>query len=480
VLRRGLRILLGLFFLSPFLIWLVRIENWNITGTDWIHPFWISFVQSFLSALGSVFVGGLIALGALSLKSTKAQKFVEYWLLIPNLIPQLFLILAILNAGSILVIHVQGLWIVVLAHILLNSGLVALAFLRVLAPRVSGYLDLAMIEGASRRMIWGEVILPSLKSEILFLFLFVFSVCLTSFSIPLVLGGVEATNLEIFIYNTLRMNGDWSRAILFAAVQMCCVFAIALFVPKPIWSLSFSPSRWSHLGFRWLLPITFLPSALLFVGWGIGIWQALPLLGNTIPFMGAGVAIANSFLVGLGAGFFTLFLCLWIAYVWPQKGLSYFMKGYLAPSSAITGFAFLLLPVSGGNWPLIKIVVALTLMSFPVLFRWIGQVALEELEHQIIIARSLGASWLQILFEVIWPQRGSEFLAMAGLCALWTSTDFALTSILAEGNTTWAIYIQDLIANYRLELATLFTVPLFLIGVLCYGFFVGAARYVTR
>jgi ABC-type Fe3+ transport system permease subunit len=320
-----------------------------------------------------------------------------------------------------------------------------------------------------------------LRSEILFLFLFVFSICLTSFSIPLVLGGAQATNLEIHIYNTLRIDGDWSRAVLYTVLQMTSLFAVAWFIPKPIWSMSFNPSRWSLLGVKRLLPLVLLPSGVLLIGWIVGIVQSLRSLAwSNFVWSGAGPAMLNTLIVALGSGWLTLFLCLWISYVWPHRSLSLFMKGYLAPSSVVTGFAFLLLPVEGGNWPVIKMIVALTMVSFPILFRWIGQAALESAEEQILVARSLGASWGQIVFEVIWPQRGHEFLRMAGLSALWASGDFALSSIIAESNHTWALYIDDLIGNYRLELATVYTVPLFLIGLLCYGLFIGVSRYVAR
>lgn len=475
------RIALGFFFLSPFLIWLIAIDRWSNTGSGWLVPFWLSIAQASVSAFGAVLLGGVMAIGALSIQSLKWQRRLEYWLLIPNLIPQLFLILAFLNIGSLFMIRVEGFAVVVLAHVLLNSGLVALALVRLLAPKVSGYLDVAMLGGASRSMIWLEVALPLLRSEILFLFLFVFSICLTSFSIPLVLGGSQATNLEIFIYNTLRMEGDWSRAVIFTVIQMTSLFLIAWFVPKPTWSMSFNPTRWSALGVKRLLPLVFLPSGLLLVGWLIGVVQSYRHLAwANVVWAGAGTAILNTFIVALGAGWLTLFLCLWLSYVWPHRSLSLFMKGYLAPSSVVTGFAFLLVPLDGGNWPVIKMIVALTMVSFPILFRWIGQAALESLEEQILIARSLGASWGQIVFEIVWAQRGHEFLRMAGLCALWASGDFALSSIIAESNHTWALFIDDLIGNYRLELATVYTVPLFLIGLMCYGLFIGASRYVTR
>jgi len=428
----------------------------------------------------SLLLGVVMAMGALTLRSPRAEKFLEFWLLVPNLIPQLFLILAVLNLSLWIPCFRPSFGAVVMTHAMLNSGLVALALLRLLSSKLSGFLDLAIVEGANRRMIWWEVILPALKSELLFLFLFVFSVCMTSFSIPLVLGGLRVSTFEVLIYQTLRTTSDWSKAIDYALIQILALSLFALLIPKPRWSWTGSTTQWQQLGLKRFLPFAFAPSAVLILGWGIGIAQAARHYVSEDLFFDPTVAALTTMIVALGTGFATLLLCLWISYVWPHPCLSRFMKSYLAPSSAITGFALLILPGQSGNWPLVKMIVALTLLSFPLLFRWMGQSALESLEEPIAVARTLGASWSQILFEIIWPQRAPIFFRMAGVSALWASGDFALSSIVAEGHRTWALWIDSLLNSYRLDLASLLTIPLFAMGLLCYGFFVGAGRYVAR
>src|SRR5690242_6651642 len=95
--RALLRLLLVAFLISPILIWLTLIQSWSAPGLEWLMPLARSFVQAGLSAALSLLLGGLMAMGALSLKNPKTEKFLEFWLLIPNLIPQLFLVLAVLN-----------------------------------------------------------------------------------------------------------------------------------------------------------------------------------------------------------------------------------------------------------------------------------------------------------------------------------------------------------------------------------------------
>jgi thiamine transport system permease protein len=478
--RSLLRITLVLFFVAPILIWLLMVPHWSWPGTDWLRPLFISLVQAGASAAASLVFGVLMTMGALAITKRRSDRLLEFWLLIPNLIPSLFLILAMLNLSLWIPFFRPSFLAVILAHVLLNSGLVALALLRLVGARLSGFIDLAIVEGARRRMIWLEVILPSLKRELMFLFLFVFSVCLTSFSIPLVLGGMSVSNFEILIYQTLRTNSDWSKVLDYALIQLAMLTFLAVLVPKPQWSIHNCGATWPALGLKRFLPLTLAPSLILLIGWGSGIVQSLRHYVYEDLFFDPGMAALTTLIVALGTGFMILILCLWISFVWPHPKLSIFMKSYLAPSSAITGFSFLLLPGQEGNWPLLKMIMALALVTFPLLFRWLGQSALESLEEQIAVARTLGASWSQILFEIIWPQRAATFLRMSGLGALWASGDFALTSIMAEGHRTWAIWIDSLLNSYRLDLASLLTIPLFAIGLICYGFFVGAARYVNR
>jgi thiamine transport system permease protein len=239
-------------------------------------------------------------------------------------------------------------------------------------------------------------------------------------------------------------------------------------------------TRWQVLGLKRFVPLALAPSAVLLLGWLIGVISSLHHYVSEGLFFDPMIAALNTLIVALGVGFLILWFCLWISYVWPNRKLAWFMKSYLTPSNAITGFALLLLPGQSGEWPLLKMIVALTLVSFPLLFRWLGQSALESLEEEIVVARTLGASWSQILFEIIWPQRGPVFFRMAALGSLWASGDFALSGIMAEGHNTWALWIDSLLNSYRLDLASLLTIPLFALGLFCYAFFVGASRYVNR
>jgi thiamine transport system permease protein len=174
-----------------------------------------------------------------------------------------------------------------------------------------------------------------------------------------------------------------------------------------------------------------------------------------------------------------LILFLLTAYVLPHDGWERFLNGYLAPSAAVTGFGLLLIPIEGVE--LVKLVVALTLISYPLLYRWIVHAALAEVQGQVITARTMGASWSQILFEIVWPQLAPALLRASGLAAVWACGDFALSGILLNGGSgTLPLLISDLISNYRIEVAAVLLLPLSLASIGLYVLFRGAARYVTN
>jgi thiamine transport system permease protein len=183
--------------------------------------------------------------------------------------------------------------------------------------------------------------------------------------------------------------------------------------------------------------------------------------------------------LGLSVGVLHLLLFLQTAYVSPHRGLNRFLNGYLAPSSAITGFAMLLLPGHGEIFYFFKLAVALTLISFPLLYRWIVHAALESVRSQILVARSLGAGWSKVLFDIVWPQIAPQVLRAAGLAALWGASDFAVSSIVMGDLNTLPLMMAELMGNYRFDTAQLLMFPLLLIGLGLYGLFTGALRYVV-
>lgn len=223
-----------------------------------------------------------------------------------------------------------------------------------------------------------------------------------------------------------------------------------------------------------------MPLLILIMGWGVGLlrsfsvaWPA-DLISNLWPTMLMTAAL------GLSVGLIHLVIFLLIALVGPSSRLNYFLNGYLAPSPVITGFAMLFVPGRDSAASFLKLVVALSLISLPLIYRWVVHATLSGLYQQMTVARLMGASWWVILLEIIWPQAASTILNACGVAAIWASGDFALSAILLGTNTTLPMMIDGLIGGYRLEIAQVLLLPLALVSGGLYMFFVGMGRYVSR
>ncbi len=477
--RAALRVSLGLLLLMPYLIWLLWIPVWSWPEiSEWLPYFTTALKQAALSAALALVCGFFLFLAAQGWTTVRARALSELALLLPNMVPPLFLVLSLLSWVTPWAAFPYGLGAVIFAHVLLNAGLVAVSLDRLLHSRAGLMAETAWVMGASRTRFWLQVAWPLLRLDVACIFLFVFSLCFTSFSIPLVLGGEHKTTLEVAIYDILRMEGRWDKAVILAALQSVMLFVMALVLPHAFFPAKPVRRALPFLALKGWRLIVFVPAAVILGGWLAGLTgTAKAALEPDLPWVDA---FLTTLALGLAAGLLHLILFLVTAYVLPHARLTRFLNGYLAPSSVITAFALLLLPGEGITIAFAKLVVALTLISFPLLYRWIVHSALAALGEQVSVARSLGADWRMILFEIVWPQVAGQVLRACGLAALWAAGDFAVSGVIAGDLNTVPLLMESLLGNYRIETAQLLMFPLLFAGLGLYGLFVGAARHVVR
>lgn len=477
--------LLVLFLLSPFLFLIWQFGQQDVLrGLDWRELRW-AFENSFWQAAGSATFSLLLGLwgatGLLRLSSWGRPHWravLEIFLLAPNFLPAIFTLLAVLNVVDPFPMGRPG---IILVHTVLNWGLVAVLLAGLLEKKVGPYAELAWIEGASRWRFLRVGVLPLLRKDLLLLWVFVFVICFGSFAVPLVVGGGRGTTLEVLIYEKIRLSTDWSQAVAVAALQTVFLFLLSWVATRGQAEPEVRPASlplfqsWSGL------LVILAGSAFLLLGYAQGFFEGLSQAGHFWELREEiWWAVLGSLSLSLGTGFLCLGLLALVARLEPSRGFEIFLRGYSAPSQALTGFAFLVLTPNEGLWPFVKIPVALALMSLPTLWRMGGESALEGLRRQRDVARTLGASENEIFRFITWPQIHGKILRLSGLATVWACGDFAFSRILAHRDLTIAMMTETLMGSYRLGLATLMSVLLAIVALVALALLWGVGRVLGR
>ncbi len=475
---RILKLAILLLLFLPFLLWWDGLKNIDqVFSEELASAILRTSLQAFVSAVLSLAFGLIGAMGLASISSRKFLRFSEILFLLPNFMPPLFLLVSVLSLWTHFLTFPYGFWGVVIFHALINMGLVSVFLYRSWSSRFGELMELSYVEACSRWRFLTKVIWPLGRSELSFLFLFVFSICFTSFAIPLIVGSGGGETLEVLIFEKLSLGRDLKGAFAIALVQSLFILLFSFLIRPSFTNLKSSQSSLPLLSWSFGFYPVALASVLSFAGLllfsleGFHQAQALNLFGSEFR-----QALLWSLAVGLGVGLLLLLLfALWLASGKLQIE-DRLLLGYVAPSAALVGFVILFLsPQASELGQYLKLIFGLGLILFPALFRLSGLRLLEDLQRQVQVAEVFGANSIFIFRQVIWPQVMGPVCRLAGLGAFWACGDFTYSAIVTESDFTLALQIKSLLSFYRLEAALLLIWPLFAVGVLCYSFFGGLA-----
>ena len=482
--RRYLKLSIILFLLGPYFLLLYHFGDMSFPSyEEFIWVFRNTLSQSIVSAFLSLVLGLFSSLGLIYLRQRFPSwgSWVEPLAVIPTTLPVLFIILSILNLIPNFPLGLTG---VVLVHSVMNVGLVAVIVVRLLKERAGGMAEMAWLEGASTWFFLSRGLRGYIGRDLFLVFFFVFSLCFSSFAVPLIVGGETGVTLEVLMYEKIRIYGDWSTAIGLALFQAFFVFLVS-FGANPSKAQNYALRRnLSVLQHKWSWGIPYLISFLVILGFFPGFFQGWgQVLQQEVIQQAAIKGFLGSLVVGFGTGFSLLALFFAIALVCPSRLLETFLRGFVVPSSVLTGFALLLInigPAESLSIHFIKIVSGLTLILLPILYRLRWQSVISQIRGQVQVARTLGASWLMILNDLIIPQTSRSAGFLAGFGAFWASGDFALSNIIADGDYTLALVVKSLISHYRLDMAVFLGWILLFLGLVLFLFFIGVGRVLSR
>jgi len=458
-------------FASPYVVSLLEITHIDINFEQIAKIYSSSLGQAFMSAVVTMLFGLYGALGLFWLKdkiSPARYAMFEFVILLPGLLPGLFVVVSFLN---VLPYFPFGFWGVVLLHACAEAGMAALILRRILHHRLSPYFDSAELMGCSRsyflRTCW-RLVAPAAVPVFFIFFLFF----LSSVSIPLILAGGKGASLEAAIYEKIVMAHDWNQALnlfLVQAVFMVIGFCLVDFFPSASWrDPQGSSARFLNAPLGWV--IVAAPAVVILISLITKIPSGVQGLVRQPEVMhGWRSYFAGSLITGFVSGGLVFAGLTLLSYFYPR--FKKFFSLLVTPSFVILAFAFVLLPGVSRTAMLWKIAAALAVGFLPTLLR-LGLVQkLDSLQEQMDSVAVLGARPLKIFVQGVFPQILPQLSLMSGLAAVWTMGDFAMSRVIAGGDITLAMWVQSLVDQYRWDMALVLSWLILLTSFGVFGFF---------
>ncbi len=481
--RRGVFGFLVLLFIAPYFFAALVAKFHFRLPQNFVELLQRSFLQSAFSA-GLAIVLGVIGAAGLLRRSVKWEALA----IAPAAVPSIAIVLGFMTFLP----GLQGWLAIAFAHACVSSGLVAVVLARIIRTSLGGSLELAWTEGALRRDIWLRGVLPAIREDIVRLALTIFAASLTSFSIPLLLGGSKTASLEIAILQAIRLDNAWDIAAALSLFQMLLLLMLVFVLARN------EAERVRHfeseirveigrvlgndLAFALLFfaPALILTSLLRSPAAGFLQIQTAGLFDRTeIIFQ----ALGGSLLTATLSGAFTAFILLGFAFVYPNDRQRRFISAYLAPSVAITGFSTLAIGWRANPTFLLdvlRISIGSAMLFAPILWRLRFEQRLARLEGQIRVSETLGAPFTMTFLKVLLPQLQETLFWSAGLVSFWSWGDYAVGSISASSPMTLALIAKGLLESYRIEAASVLILVCLLLGASSYRLFLFGGARVAR
>lgn len=479
---KSIRFLLIAILLSPFLFLIIHFPDLRID--DYSEFLWAT-KNTFLQATGSAFFSLIFGIwGALGLIHFSAPKYklirsvLEIICLAPNFLPTIFILLSLL---SILEPYPIGLTGIIFIHSIINFGLVAVLLAGIIEKKIGKFSELALVEGASRVSFMKKVFFPLLKADLIKLFFYVFAVCFTSFSIPLIIGGGKGTTIEVLIYENIRLNSNWGSAVALALLQSILILFLSYFIKIGQTQTSNQSSQFSLIqsvtGFLMILFVGIILTVGYLEGVILGIGKVASLYGLQTEII---YNFFGSFMVALFLGILVYLFLIATSYVWKLDWFSKVIDGLLPPTTALTGFTFLILGSNEGVWPYIKIPVGLLLIIFPTVYRMGWSHFLNSFQRQNEVATILGSSNAETFRYILLPQISSRAGLLSGIAAIWAAGDFAMSRILGHKDITLGMMVDNLITTYRVDLGSFLSLGILLVSALVFITMIGVGYVISR
>jgi len=397
---------------------------------------------------------------------------------LPLALPGLVGVLAILGlwgrsgwinqlTGDLIGFSIFGLPGILIAHVFFNLPLATRLFLTALERVPSENWRLASQMALPSSTIFRTIEWPVLKTVLPGILALVFMLCLTSFTIVLILGGGPAsTTLEVAIYQALRFDFDPGRAVTLALTQLAITIVLLLLsfrftktLPDiaTLKSTIQRPDAHNISARLWDTTVIFLAGC--FVSLPLAALVVDGLLADLPTSPGVWRAIGTSFGLALIAGFLSLALC------WAMLKAIRDQDSLFARLIGFASSAILVMPaiVLGSGWfillypygdifsfaPLLVIVIN-ALMALPFVYRILAPALFQSEQRHARLIASLNitgwARWKLVDFPLL---KKPLFLALAFAIALSLGDLGVIALFGSEQITTLPLLLFKSLGSYR-------------------------------
>lgn len=419
-----------------------------------------SFIQALLSTACSALGGLLLAWLLVHTPRHILKTLFQESLLLFFMLPSLILGVSVLQVGRWAGWHdLYGLKGIVLCHTLLNAPFVARSLLQAYATlpaplwREAQHLSLRPVLRFST-LEW-----PFLRTSLLHSASLVFCLCLSSFTIPLLLTkSFHMTSLSLALYNDLIVEADLGKALLYGLTFAILAAGMGLLERRlptatcPPLQAEFQKKGAGVLGLLWV---------------GLGGLFAFPLVIGMITFVSSQgmvllgqervlTALGTSLGLALTAGTLSTLLSLCLVLSLPPKGYTFFQglsALFLLPSFVIGGLASLLSGLQLDLHPLKVTLVLHTLLPLPFGIRLLREPLKRHRHQNQKLIQVLRLSTRQTLFLVECSQMKSPLISVFALSVAFSLGDVGAPALLGGQLETLPTLVLEYLSSFNLDYA---------------------------
>lgn len=467
-------ILLALIIFSPYIWIFFQVDQAMVMpGVEAWHGFQNTFFQAFVSTFITMVLALFCAPGYLKFHESNIGKKINIFLILPSLLPPIFILIVTLSAVKN---FPRGFFGVLILHVSINLGLATVIVGRLIG-KISQWNELCYNMGLTQaKYIW-RVALPLLKNDFFALFLFIFLNCFLSFAIPLVMAGSEFSTLEVYIYNIIFNFNRWGLGLSLIFFQIIFVLMVVMLFPSPESSFVRQTNK---IYFPYGLKRQVLPALFPSVFFLVTFFSILPhSFVQTFKFHKMAFEIENflvgSFTVSLGTGILTMLQLTFYTFFYQNRLFQKLLLYYFPPATTVIALVGSFIFSFNSTGKIFVISLCLSWIWAPALYRLKLYGALEQIKNQIEQAQIMGARKNYIWLKIIFPQVLPEICFLAAISGFWASGEFALTDLVNPQDLTLAQWIKSLLDNYRFEASLVLLVPQMLLGIVIFFIFSGAS-----